>query len=410
MTARQCPVCRNVAEHAGDRDYGDKERIVCPRCGSFEVSGSAMAMMEGRLGEDALARARLSHAVRMQPRKPGEWFMILSTNLDELISRPLPDIDNQTANLLLWLSAQLADDRLGYVHLPNPEELAGAVGTVDGERVRRLLKQAESDQLIEMVAETRAALTKKGWQQVTEKRDQTAPTSAPKAVQMPHNESQVVKANCNLCGGDRNAFLRRTYTQRGDDDVVAWSDTIETLECCGCGGLSIRHTHWFSEWDDFGYDRLTGKEILIPGIRETVWPARSARPRPEWIDNIDDEVIRTVAGEVYGALDQGLNALAAVGTRTLLDRALHLRVGDPPNGFLGKLKAMVEAGHVGKGEMDVFLAITDAGSAAAHRGYVPDKEVLDSVMSATEAFLHREFILPKQAAAVRKATPKREKG
>lgn len=75
--------------------------------------------------------------------------------------------------------------------------------------------------------------------------------------------------------------------------------------------------------------------------------------------------------------------------------------------FPAKLDAMVKAGKMGAAEKDVILAITDVGNAAAHRGFCPDAKTLDAVLTAAEAVIYREFILPKDAASVRKATPRK---
>ena len=111
--------------------------------------------------------------------------------------------------------------------------------------------------------------------------------------------------------------------------------------------------------------------------------------------------------EVYVAVDHGLVVLAAIGARTLLDRAMLLKVKDPKNGFQGKLAAMVAAGHMGREEKDKFLVIADAGSAAAHRAHVPSAKTLDSVLTAVEALLYRLYVLPGEVKEVEASTPKR---
>lgn len=128
---------------------------------------------------------------------------------------------------------------------------------------------------------------------------------------------------------------------------------------------------------------------------------------PPWVDELEDEVLRRVADETYQALNAGLIIMASVGTRTLLDRAMFLRVGDPKGGFAGKLDLMVERGHIGPDERNILEAITDAGSAAAHRGFAPDAKTLTTIVATTENFLHREFFLKTAAGEVRAATPPR---
>ena len=112
-----CPICGSEAENRGDHDYGDKKRYECPRCGPFEISRTALAMLKRRLSGTPNARARLSHALRLEPKREGEWIMVTSANLDELVAKPLPDVDRQQSYLLLWLAAQLGEDPLGSIRV-----------------------------------------------------------------------------------------------------------------------------------------------------------------------------------------------------------------------------------------------------------------------------------------------------
>ena len=118
---------------------------------------------------------------------------------------------------------------------------------------------------------------------------------------------------------------------------------------------------------------------MIPGVKVIYWPPPTQRRKPEWAEKLDDDVLRGVVDEVYQALNAGLIVLASIGTRTLLDRAMFLRVGDPKGGFANKLNLMFEKGHIGKDERDILEAITDAGSAAAHRGFAPNTKTLDTI-------------------------------
>ena len=86
---------------------------------------------------------------------------------------------------------------------------------------------------------------------------------------------------------------------------------------------------------------------------------------------------------------------------------MFLRVGDPKGGFGGKLAKMHEKGHIGLHEKDILAAITDAGSAAAHRGFTPNIKTFGTIIETVENFLQREFVLKTAAGDVRKATPQR---
>lgn len=405
LMADRCPVCLNAADRGHDRDYGDKKQVRCPRCGPFEISRTALAMLGSRVDQDPLVRARLSHAIRSNTSE-GNWLFISSTNLDELAQQPLPGIPQQLQHLTLWLAAQLGDDRLGRIPCPLPESLAGMIGAADGERVERLIDYAVKQAIVEHDAEKDVlGLSPEGWTMIESPKKKDEPMSQAAPVEIP---SDMIKAHCNDCSGERNAYTRASHTVKGDDGEISWSDTYEILECCGCNSVSVRHTLWFSEWDDFDEDPLTGQPRLIPGVKVTYWPPPTKRNKPEWAENLDDDVLRGVIDEVYQALNSGLIVLASIGTRTLLDRAMFLRVGDPRGGFAAKLNLMVEKGHVGKDERDVLEAITDAGSAAAHRGYAPNAKTLGTIIETTENFLQREFILKKAAGEVKAATPSRQ--
>jgi hypothetical protein len=405
-----CPICGAQAEEGRGGDYGERRQFRCPRCGPFLISRTALRMLRHRIEADPMIQARLSHAVRSNTRED-DWLLISSTNLDELATQTLPGPEQQLENLLRWLAAQARDDRLGPVTMPDDASLAAVVGTVDTDRVGRLIHYAARQGLVEGPDQDgRLHLTPEAWartgQTMANNNDAGRSASAPEA----QPRSEILRANCNTCGGERDAFRRAEFSKLDDSqEVVSSRNTYMILECCGCHELSVQRDFWFSEWDDFDTDPLTGEDILVPGVQTTYWPARTTRMRPAWNEALEDDVLRRVFDEVYTALDQGLLVLAAIGTRTLLDRAMFLRVGDPPGGFAGKLSAMVNAGHIGSAERDILEAVTDAGSAAAHRGFVPRIETLSTIIDTVEHFLQREFILRNAAGAVRQATPPRRR-
>jgi hypothetical protein len=276
----RCPICKNPVERRRDGDY-DKKQVLCSRCGPFEISGTALAMLESRVHHDPLVSARLSHAIRSRTSQE-KWFFVSSVNLDELIQNPLPGIPQQVQNLALWLKARLSDDRLGRVRCPSLETLAGVIGAIDGKRVEKLVDHAVNERIVERGPEMDLlGLSPKGWTMVEPATVRAA--SKPEPAN-PEPSSQVVKAHCNECGGERKAHKRASHTLNGNDGESSWSNTYEVLECCGCSNMSVRHTFWFSEWDQFESDPLTGQPRLVPGIKETYWPPPTKRRKPEWAE------------------------------------------------------------------------------------------------------------------------------
>lgn len=405
-----CPICKTSA-NLEQPNGGDYRRVECRKCGKYQITGSALSMLETRLpADDKKVVARLSHATRlMASTTDAEWPEINSVNLDDMLKRPLPTIDRQMTNLLVWTAAQLEDDHLGAVELPDEEDLTGVIGTIDGRRVDELISRAEGEGLIEFVPDDCISITTRGWARlqapVAEKAE---PMTGPPAADSVSKVDRIIKAHCNKCRGLTNSWVRAEHTVSGNDGPISWSDSFEVLQCCGCDTLSVRQEHWFSEWDEMDYDEY-GRLVMRPGIKEVYYPAPTVRAKPEWSDTIADEVLRNVLDELYAALNAGLNVLASVGARTLLDRAGYLLIGDPRGGFEGKLSALQTGGHISAQEKTTLEAVADAGNASAHRGYTPTVARLGHIVDIIENFLHRAFVLAGAAEDIRKATPARQK-
>jgi len=403
-----CPICRTSVSHE-EASGGDYRRVNCRKCGNFQITGSALAMLHSRLAKgDPKMVARLSYAVRaMSATTNTIWPEINSANLDDMLKQPLPSIERQMTNLLVWAATQLDDDHLGTVELPDENDLTAVVGTLDGERVEQLISRTEREGLIEFVPDNCIRITNRGRARLeTPKVEAVAIPSAPNATQAP---DQITKAHCNKCHGLKNSWIRASHTAGGSDGPVSWTHRYDVLQCCGCDTLSVRHEHWFSEWDQMDYDE-SGQLVMRPGIKEAYYPAQTVRGKPIWSDSINDEVLRDVLDELYTALDAGLNVLASVGARTLLDRAGYLLIGDPKGGFEGKLSALVNKGFISSQEKVTLDAVADAGNASAHRGYTPTAERLGHIVDIIENFLHRAFVLTSAAEDIRKSTPPRTKG
>lgn len=400
-----CPICKtsaNLEQPTG----GDYRRVECRKCGKFQITGSALAMLPSRVSDDdKRTAARLSHAIRLTATTTdAEWPEINSTNLDDMLKQPLPSIERQMTNLLVWAAAQLGDDQLGTVELPDEDDLTAVIGTVDGRRVDELVSRTERDGLIGFAPDDCIRITAKGWARLQPPKGETV--AVPPTSDTASKIDQIIKAHCNKCHGTTNSWVRANHTVNGSDGSISWSNSYEVLQCCGCDTLSVRHEHWFSEWDQMDYDE-NGQLVMRPGIKETYYPPPTVRTKPTWSDNIDDDVLRDVLDELYSALNVGLNVLSSVGARTLLDRAGYLLIGDPKGGFEGKLSALVTGGFISSQEKETLDAVADAGNASAHRGYTPTAERLGHIVDIIENFLHRTFVLTPAAKDIRKSTPPR---
>jgi hypothetical protein len=401
-----CPVCNNTIEFR-TATTGDFEKYDCPRCGRYQITGTALAMLPHRFETDEIkCRARLSHAIRQlaENASKGKLPEINSVNVDKLIKMPLPSIDHQLRNILKWAAKHLGDDMLGAVEVPNEDQLAGIIGTIDASRVDTLISMAKTNGLINMVPDNCISITEEGWKRLApneKAKDKSEPLAARK-------EPKIVKAHCNRCKGDRNAFVRASHQTCGDDgNEISWSDTYEVLECCGCEQMNVRHQYWCSESDEIEYDISGNIHHSSAGPRTTYWPPPIKRQKPSWSSSISDSVLRTMFDELYIALSSDLLVLSTIGARTLFDRASFLKVGDPQGGFAGKMREMQEKGYITPHEKEILEAMTDAGSASAHRGYSPTISQLNSIVDILENYIQRAFVLAEVATELKRTTPPR---
>lgn len=102
MTDERCPICDLLLEEKGSS--GDKYQYRCQRCGTFQLVGTAKAMLGYEFsGADDLKRAVLSHAVRKMQASM-EWPLLNSHSYKQILQQNgLPKPVEQAQNLLLWL-------------------------------------------------------------------------------------------------------------------------------------------------------------------------------------------------------------------------------------------------------------------------------------------------------------------
>ena len=221
--------------------------------------------------------------------------------------------------------------------------------------------------------------------------------------------AQEKQGHCPTCGGWRRAWIRGTFSRTEDDasDQV-WQRTEHAiLQCAGCDSVYHQTDMVFSEDMQPIYGDTEGAWDYFHTFKH--WPPPSARRRPEWLERIalKDHDLYHLLDEVYSALDGELNVLAAIGIRTALDRASEVLEIDPNLSFAKKLEGLLQSGRIGETEKEFMEALTDAGSAAAHRGWRPEPEFLRTMMDVLEGFLQRHFDLADASRKLKAGVPKR---
>ena len=244
----------------------------------------------------------------------------------------------------------------------------------------------------------------------------------------------ILRGHCPNCGADRNAeVLAEDINEKEDKPSDIWvKSTYSILRCLGCDRRYIRIVELCSEDCDWDVDPHTGETSMTLNERVTYWPpvptptptSRTTRRRPDWFwlsfDPLEQEPRPRLASEypklasllyeLYAALDNNLQILSAIGIRTVFDCASQLLGCHPNQNFPEKLKELTAGNKISGEEKEILSILTDAGSAAAHRGWKPTQDDINSLMDALEHFLHRAFVLKHELRQVKKNIPPRAVG
>jgi hypothetical protein len=213
------------------------------------------------------------------------------------------------------------------------------------------------------------------------------------------------KGSCPECGPDRLADILGHHQSTYHNERVDWGAIdYRILRCRGCEQVYFQRDESCSEWADYDGDPLHDV---------TYWPSPSKRKKPDWLFegklHAVDSDLAALFDSVYVALNNDLRVLSAIGIRTAFDRATELIGIDPSRKFFEKLSDLVLLGKIGTSEQETLDILTDAGSAAAHRGWKPQPQELDTMMSIIELFLFRNFISDPAAKNLKQKFPAKPK-
>jgi hypothetical protein len=228
----------------------------------------------------------------------------------------------------------------------------------------------------------------------------------------------MLKGHCPTCNAHRNAQVLAEHEQAQEPteepfDPTLRGDAYRILKCAGCDTVYFQreslqilddsdlsfaelkeHIDYFREHDQVLYEDAS------------YWPLPQ-RERPDW-HKLPDVVLTKLLDSVYTALEQDLRVLAAIGMRTVFDRASEYLGIEPYKSFDKKLDQLLHEGHIGASEKERLDVLTDAGSAAAHRAWEPDLQQLNTLAKIMEHFL-QSIILKAEAGTLKLAIPPPQK-
>ncbi|HUI14052.1 MAG TPA: DUF4145 domain-containing protein [Xanthobacteraceae bacterium] len=211
------------------------------------------------------------------------------------------------------------------------------------------------------------------------------------------------EGHCPTCGSDRSCNILASHREVGEDEETGvWAETTHyILECGGCKTVFFQEVSLCSE--DYEDDGRPIKTV-------THYPAPEKRKRPGWFSPFDlDLDLYSLLEETYNSLNADARVLSATGARTVFDRASELLKIDPALPFKAKLDLLQDRGHISPSERANLDVLTDAGGAAAHRGWKPTTRQLDTIMTIVETFVHRKFVLDAEAKRLKAQIPRRQR-
>jgi len=223
------------------------------------------------------------------------------------------------------------------------------------------------------------------------------------------------KAHCPTCNRSQNCKVHgRTNHEWEHSDLRGnnlWGiDRYSLFECLGCDTVFYERYSWDENDTSYVKDK-NGDEHSVTFERKTTLPKPATRPTPEWSDHIGvvDKSLYQILNETYRAYEQECYILTAIGLRTALDLTSELVEIDPAITFAEKLGELLEKGYIGETERDLLTVLTNAGSAAAHRGWAPSKDETEELLGVLETFIQRVIVNGKRALEMESAIPPRVK-
>lgn len=118
------------------------------------------------------------------------------------------------------------------------------------------------------------------------------------------------------------------------------------------------------------------------------YPTFNKAKYPEWTKDLPEDLMKLI-WEVYSAYNMAMPTLCSIGIRTVIDVFAVRKVGDV-GGFERKLKRLKEEAVINDAQLEALSAMTDVGSASAHRGFRPEKFQVEASLAALEAIFFFE--------------------
>ena len=203
---------------------------------------------------------------------------------------------------------------------------------------------------------------------------------------------EIEKAFCNACRSrTAHQVVGRHDGDRAEEaEGYWWATFYVVLQCLGCQEIVLRRTEQTE-------DEPEGEVSYFPPVM--------SRYLPKWRFQLPGD-LRLILEEIYKSLDSASLCLPMMGARTLVDMLMVDKVEDV-GGFGRKLQELEKAGYISSKNREVLFTALDMGNAAVHRGHMPTRAAVQSVMDIVENMLQAVYVFSDVAKRLKASTPPR---
>lgn len=166
----------------------------------------------------------------------------------------------------------------------------------------------------------------------------------------------------------------------------------------------------FYDWHILNPRRIVGADVELFSADdkrpiEVSFFRQSENSPPAWYEQLDDTKKALIA-EVDTALHNNLSSLPTMGLRALLESIILDHIDDR-GVFKGNIEEFVNRGFMTSKQADVVSSVVDAGNAAVHRAYFPNREDILLCVEVVKHLAHGVYILGPQVDELAAKTPRR---
>jgi len=142
-----CPVCLRMLFHEPrlSDTLNDAYFVNCPRCGEFDLTGTAKAVLEKMPGLTDEKRMGLSHVLQKMHMTEDRPEINSDTVKKILETATLPTAREQADNLIRWLGDHSPEPG---ARVSAPDALEAIVGTISEDGLRFIIRSLEQDGLV----------------------------------------------------------------------------------------------------------------------------------------------------------------------------------------------------------------------------------------------------------------------